>query len=180
MGQSGSAAGRLRGAEDILANGWSGRHATLTPQNLGNEDLKPEVGEELEAGFDAGLFNERIGARVHVVSQEDDGRDRERADIPSGGFPGKSFQNIGAVENQGTEYGITAEAIRRENSASTCASSSRTTRTRVLTSAVRRRSSSTRPFGSYHVTGFPIGGIFRRAWCRPTSTAAARRRAPST
>ena len=31
--------------------------STLTPQNLGNQDLKPEVGEELEAGFDASLVS---------------------------------------------------------------------------------------------------------------------------
>ena len=32
----------------------------MTPQSVGNPDLKPERGEELEMGFEAGLFN-RVG-----------------------------------------------------------------------------------------------------------------------
>src|SRR5690606_22154722 len=33
----------------------------LTPSNIGNPDVKPEVGEEIEVGFDATAFDERVG-----------------------------------------------------------------------------------------------------------------------
>jgi len=33
----------------------------VSPQNIGNPNLKPEIGEETEIGFDAGLFNQRLG-----------------------------------------------------------------------------------------------------------------------
>ncbi|MGH7527306.1 MAG: TonB-dependent receptor domain-containing protein, partial [Gemmatimonadales bacterium] len=42
---------------------------TVTPQFVGNPDLKPERGQEIELGFEAGLFN-RIGIDFTVFSKQ--------------------------------------------------------------------------------------------------------------
>src|SRR5438105_780030 len=42
----------------------AGGTPTLTPQNLGNPDPKPEAGAEVEACFDASLFSERMGLEL--------------------------------------------------------------------------------------------------------------------
>ena len=42
---------------------------------LGNAKLKPEYSGEFETGFDATLFSSRTTSRVHVLQQEDEGRD---------------------------------------------------------------------------------------------------------
>jgi len=42
----------------------SGGTPTVTPGNVGNPNLKPEVTREFEAGFDASLFNNRLSAVV--------------------------------------------------------------------------------------------------------------------
>src|SRR4029077_7313996 len=43
--------------------------SALTPFNIGNPDLKPERGEELELGFDAGLLRNRISLSFTVYRQ---------------------------------------------------------------------------------------------------------------
>ena len=56
-----------------------GDQSVLTPQAVGNPDLKPEVGEEIEVGLDAGLLRDRIGLgftffrqrRTELTTRED-------------------------------------------------------------------------------------------------------------
>ncbi len=92
----------------VGANGTAG----VTPQNLGNPDLKPEVGEEIEFGFDASFLDQRVGLEVTAY------RKRVRDAIltiparPSRGFPGVQFQNIGATENDGLELALDLTPIR--------------------------------------------------------------------
>jgi TonB-linked SusC/RagA family outer membrane protein len=82
----------------------------VTPQFVGNPDLKPERGEELEVGFEAGLFN-RIGIDFTVFSKQTKDAILLRNTPPSGGFPGQQYVNIGQVSNKGIELQVTAQAI---------------------------------------------------------------------
>ena len=77
--------------------------SVLTPQAIGNPDLKPEVGRELELGFDAGLLEERIGLNVSYYKQNTKDAIVQRRVPPSNGFPGFQFVNVGEVENHGLE-----------------------------------------------------------------------------
>jgi len=45
-------------------------------------DLKPERSTEVEAGFDVGLLNDRVGLELNLLSQEDEGRHHLR-DTPT-------------------------------------------------------------------------------------------------
>ncbi len=89
-----------------------GDEPALLPGNLGNPDLKPEVGTELELGFDAGLFSDRLGIEFTYYNQTT--RDAILADLvaPSLGFPGSRFINVGEVSNKGIELTLNSQVIR--------------------------------------------------------------------
>ncbi|MDE0074235.1 MAG: TonB-dependent receptor [Gammaproteobacteria bacterium] len=89
-----------------------GDEPALLPGNLGNPDLKPEVGTELELGFDAGLFSDRLGIEFTYYNQTT--RDAILADLvaPSLGFPGSRFINVGEVNNKGIELTLNTQVIR--------------------------------------------------------------------
>lgn len=83
----------------------------VTPRNFGNVDLKPEIGEETEFGFDAGLFNQRIGVEFTVYRKDTKDAIISAPLRPSRGFPGVQFLNIGATRNEGIELGLDLSAI---------------------------------------------------------------------
>jgi hypothetical protein len=83
---------------------------TVTPQAVGNPDLKPERGEEIELGFEAGLF-ERVGIDFTVYSKQTKDAILLRSAPPSGGFPGQQYVNIGQVSNKGIELQVNATPV---------------------------------------------------------------------
>jgi TonB-linked SusC/RagA family outer membrane protein len=87
----------------------------VTPQNLGNVDLKPEVGEEFEAGIDAGLFNQRVGIEFTFYNKDVKDAILSVPNKPSRGFPGFQFLNVGKVRNRGIELAIDGQAINSSN-----------------------------------------------------------------
>ena len=90
-----------------------GNISVLTPQAIGNPDLKPEVGQELELGFDAGLMDERIVLNLSYYRQRTKDAIVQRLVPPSDGFPGFQFVNVGEVENHGLEIGSEIGLIER-------------------------------------------------------------------
>ena len=87
---------------------------TVTPQFVGNPDLKPERGQEIELGFEAGLFN-RVGIDFTVFSKQTKNAILLRGTPPSGGFPGQQFVNIGQVSNKGIELQVNAQPVTTPN-----------------------------------------------------------------
>ena len=92
-----------------------GNTPTLRPEGFGNPELEPEVGEELEVGFDASFFDHRIGLQFTYYDQS-----RERAIVqvpvrPSTGFVGTQFLNLGRVSNRGVEVGFDAALWQSED-----------------------------------------------------------------
>jgi hypothetical protein len=76
---------------------------TVTTGNLGNPDLRPEVGSELEAGFDASLFGDRVTVEfTHYRKKTTDVILRDLVP-PSMGFSGERFVNVGEISNKGYE-----------------------------------------------------------------------------
>jgi len=98
-----------------LAPVGSGVGGVLVPQSLGNEQLKPERGTELEAGFEAGLFGSRLGIDFTFY------RSRTRDAIlslplaPSIGFTGLQFVNAGTIQNVGFELQLRTIAIQKRD-----------------------------------------------------------------
>ena len=87
----------------------------VTPQNIGNIDLKPEVGEELELGFDAGMFNQRLGIEFTYYRKDNKDAIISVPNRPSRGFPGAQFLNLGNVRNNGIELGLDGSVINTKN-----------------------------------------------------------------
>ncbi|MDZ7779992.1 MAG: TonB-dependent receptor [Gemmatimonadota bacterium] len=87
----------------------------VTPATVGNEAVEPEVGEEIELGFDAGLFDDRLAVEFTRYNQN-----RRNALInvpvrPSTGFPGTQFRNLGEIRNTGYEIGLEWDAYRGQD-----------------------------------------------------------------
>lgn len=80
----------------------------VTPGNLGNPNLGPEVTQEFEIGFDAALFQDRIGIEyTHYRSDTKDALYAVRYPA-SNGFVNTQLSNVGHVTNRGHELALTA------------------------------------------------------------------------
>jgi TonB-dependent starch-binding outer membrane protein SusC len=77
--------------------------AGVTPSNPGNADLRPETTLELEGGFDAGLFNDRLGiVFTYYHAKTTDGL-LGVTRPPSEGFSSSRLDNVGTILNTGWE-----------------------------------------------------------------------------
>ena len=143
-----------------------GGSATLRPENIGNPDLEPEVGEEFEVGFDASLFEDRLGLQVTYYDQV-----RKDAIIqvpvkPSVGFPGSQFQNIGEIANSGVEVGINARVWQAGTRAldldlNLSTNDNEITSMGGLPPQILNAANPTTGWaGQYFAEGFPLGAIF--------------------
>jgi TonB-dependent SusC/RagA subfamily outer membrane receptor len=92
-----------------------GNTAAVRPQFLGNPNLGPERGSEIEAGFEAAVLSDRVGLDVTYYDKRTKDAILARTVAPSLGFPGTQFVNIGEVRNSGFELGVTARPINRRS-----------------------------------------------------------------
>lgn len=138
----------------------------VSPATIGNPDVEPEVGEEIEVGFDAGLFDERMGLEVTYYDQR-----RTNALInvpvrPSTGFPGSQLRNIGEIQNKGLEVGLAFEAYQGPTLGVAFGTSLHLNKNEVLDIGgmdpipVFGRNFTTGWTGQRHAVGFPMGSIF--------------------
>ncbi|MBI4421627.1 MAG: TonB-dependent receptor [Gemmatimonadetes bacterium] len=88
-----------------------GDQATVSPSTLGNPDLRPEVGEELEIGFDAGLFNDRLGLEFTYYDKTTRDAIVAKTVAPSVGFPGSQFVNLGRIDGSGLELTLRGQVL---------------------------------------------------------------------
>jgi TonB-linked SusC/RagA family outer membrane protein len=92
-----------------------GDEAAVTPGNIGNPDLEPEKGQELELGLDAGLFDDRFAVQFTYYAQRTKDAILLRNVAPSEGFPGSQFVNIGELSNKGIEIQMDARPLAAQN-----------------------------------------------------------------
>lgn len=129
----------------------------VIPQFVGNPSLKPERGTELEAGFEAGLLDDRIGADLTVYYAKTRDAILQKPLAPSTGFPGLQFINAGAIRNSGLEVKLTATPVQRPNLTVESAVSFSHNSNEVLDLG---GVDSLGTFGPK--VGFPVDAIFRR------------------
>jgi len=86
----------------------------LKPESPGNPDLAPERGSELEAGFDAGLFDERLSLDFTFYNQTVSDVLLQRPLPPSSGFPGSQWVNAGKVRSRGIELSASATPVQTD------------------------------------------------------------------
>ena len=85
----------------------------LLPQNLGNEDLKPETTTEWEAGFEAGLLDDRFAVEMSYWNRTTTDLLIERPFPPSGGFLQPQLDNIGEMKAWGVDLGVSGVVVQR-------------------------------------------------------------------
>ena len=74
--------------------------------SYGNPDLKPEKGEEIELGFEASAFNDRIGADFTYYNKTTSDMLQSISVAPSTGFISSRLTNLGEVTNKGIELSL--------------------------------------------------------------------------
>ncbi len=80
----------------------------LTPDNLGNDDLKPEKSTEIELGAELGLFDNRLGIDFTWWDRVTKDALFSRQFAPSGGFSNEQIVNIGELSANGLEFNVNA------------------------------------------------------------------------
>ena len=139
-----------------------GGQSTLTPDNIGNFDLKPEVGREFEVGFDASLINDRVGLDFTYFDQRTTDAIVRVPVLPSTGFPGSQFQNIGATTNKGWELSLNVSVLEAENVGLDMNFNYATTKNEVADLGGQPPIVQSTSPAQWHVEGFPIASIFMR------------------
>lgn len=86
----------------------------VTPANRGNPDLGPETSEEYSAGFDAGLWGDRVGVNFTVYQQRTKDALIDKQFPPSEGFLQQQLTNIGEIENKGVELSVDGVLVQEE------------------------------------------------------------------
>lgn len=131
----------------------------VTIANLGNADLKPELSQEIEGGFDAGLFGGRVVFEATYFYKDTRDALIEREVVPSLGTTTTQFFNLGKVTNQGVELRLDTRIIDKPDFAwdLTFTGSFYKNRLNELGEGVEPI---TLGFIQRHVEGFPLGGIW--------------------
>ncbi|MSR03188.1 MAG: SusC/RagA family TonB-linked outer membrane protein [Gemmatimonadetes bacterium] len=78
---------------------------------LGNNNLRPERSKEIEAGFDAGFFRNRITLEATVYRKNTTDALVQRLLPGSLGSVGARTDNVGEVKNEGIEVSISARVL---------------------------------------------------------------------
>lgn len=89
--------------------------SAVTPQSLGNPNLKPERGEEIEFGFDGAFINERVSAQLTLYRRDTKDGILSQQVAPSSGFAGSRFINIGGIRSSGVELTSRWNALARQS-----------------------------------------------------------------
>jgi hypothetical protein len=130
--------------------------------NLGNADLKPELSQEIETGFDAGLFQNRVTLEATFFYKQTTDALIEREIAPSVGSTSSQFFNLGKVSNRGIELRLDTRVIDKPNFAWDLTLTGSFTKNNLDELGVGV-APLTLGFIQRHVEGYPLGGI----WDRP-------------
>ncbi|MGH9887563.1 MAG: TonB-dependent receptor domain-containing protein, partial [bacterium] len=113
-GQSGRAPGAFDAVRTWDPVGWGGNPAFF-PLNVGNPDLGPERTSEIEIGFDAAMFGDRLTTQMTWYKRNIDGALFNARQVPSLGFLNSQLQNVGTMSSDGLELSATAVLARVRN-----------------------------------------------------------------
>ena len=110
FGRSGRAPGAFDAVRTWSPVGLAG-NAAFVPENVGNEDVGPEVTEEIEYGFDASWWDNRIETSFTYYEQITNDALLNVPLVPSTGFTNSVLTNIGTIQNVGFEVDLDAALI---------------------------------------------------------------------
>jgi outer membrane receptor protein involved in Fe transport len=88
--------------------------AGVTFNNPGDDNLAPEKTTSIDAGFDAGLWDDRISLEFSVFNQKTKDALFNVATDPASGFVNQQ-RNVGEIENKGIEAALRANVLNWDN-----------------------------------------------------------------
>jgi TonB-linked SusC/RagA family outer membrane protein len=128
--------------------------------NTGNPNLKVERTTELEGGFDAGFFNDRITAQYTAYTRRSKDALVSRNLPPSAGLTASVFQNLGSVRNWGQELGLGVNVLNTSNVQLTTHLNATTLHNRIENLGAGIAPISLYRGEQQHRQGFPTGAYF--------------------
>lgn len=111
-------AGLQPGAFDALTTYQALASATgagIAPNNLGNNELSPEISKEWEVGFSAGLFDDKFNFEFTYWDRITEDALYERQFPLSGGFRNTQLTNIGELQAHGLEINLNGTLVRKKD-----------------------------------------------------------------
>ncbi|MDA0310918.1 MAG: TonB-dependent receptor [Gemmatimonadetes bacterium] len=87
----------------------------ITPNNLGNDELKPERSTEIEVGLEAGMFDGRFSLEAVYFNQTTDDALLPITPSSGTGFQNSQLRNIGQLKSWGVEIITQTALIQRSN-----------------------------------------------------------------
>lgn len=146
----------------------NGNSGVLPSTLLGNENLAPERQREIEFGFDAGFFNDRLGVEFTYYQQDVEDLLLEREVAASTGYTTR-FENIGALENEGVELLIRATPV-KNNRFTWNVTTTFSANENVVTEVVGDRITLPGSFAtSFVIPGESLGVFYRQFYARDES-----------
>ncbi|MGH7603223.1 MAG: TonB-dependent receptor domain-containing protein, partial [Gemmatimonadaceae bacterium] len=115
-GQAGNSPGpfdAVRSYTTSVVTGPTGTSSALRYGSVGNPNLKPERGNEIETGFESALAGGRLTFDVTYYNKTTHDALLPVAVPPSTGFAGTQLQNLGTISNSGFEVVINGTPVRR-------------------------------------------------------------------
>jgi len=115
-GQAGNSPGpfdAIRSFTTSVVTGPTTTSSALRYASVGNPNLRPERGSEIELGFESSLIGGRLGLEATYYNKTTRDALLQVAVPPSTGFAGTQLQNLGKISNTGFEVVLNATPMRR-------------------------------------------------------------------
>ncbi|HEX8695453.1 MAG TPA: SusC/RagA family TonB-linked outer membrane protein [Longimicrobium sp.] len=161
-GESGQQPLNFAALRTFLPVTGAGDQPAVTPQSLGNPDLGPERSGEIELGFDAGFFDDRLGLEFTWYRKRTTDAILERDIAPSTGFTGRQFINAGEIRNSGVEVLARGTPISRNNLVLDLTLSLATNDNEIVDLGVEGVEFVSAGTFLQHREGYPVGSWFER------------------
>jgi outer membrane receptor protein involved in Fe transport len=116
-GQAGNSPGpfdAIRSYTTSVVTGPTSTSSALRYGSVGNPNLKPERGSEIELGFESSHFGGRFGVDATYYHKTTRDALLPVAVPPSTGFSGNQLQNLGTISNTGVELILRGTPLRRQ------------------------------------------------------------------
>lgn len=148
--------------EPVAVTNQGNEVSAVTLNTTGNELLKPERTQEIEAGFDAGFFEGRVSLDFTFFNKRSRDALIRRRIAPSFGLTQDVFFNLGKVQNRGTELGLNALALDMENVRLNVRFTNSTLSNKILEMGEGVEDIIINRGEQRHKEGFPAGAYFQR------------------
>jgi TonB-linked SusC/RagA family outer membrane protein len=158
-GESGRQPNAFAALRTFSATTGPGGSSAVTPASLGNPNLKPERGKEIELGMEAGVLNRLTLDFTYYTKRTLDELLQQQV-APSSGFPGVQYQNLGRVDNHGIELSANLRAVAQRTV--TWDVNANVATNKDVIKDLGGLPTLIAAAGAANKVGYPIGGMFSR------------------